>query len=444
MDMTQPVVPLQLRVLAGLHEGAVVGLAGPAEGAQALSLAAGEEADVRLRDAPGQARLEHEGSAWIWREADFEQAVAPGQAWRWGPVVLALAQADQAWPEALPPLAFDRQSFEPTALPDLPAAAHESDETDGAGLDAVGQTLPGDVPEVKADAEPTPTRGAIRPGRWLLVAVAAIVVILGGLVVFVLLSTGAAVPQTQALNPAPSSGPVNLALVEKAIAQLNLQGAVKARVREDGRLVLRGVVPDIETLEALTAAIARQTRRYTFLLLTQTEFEARARALQANLPAGIEASPEPGGLLVLLGKRDDVDWVLARQLVDSDLPEVVTVDHRLVVTPEAVNQWREDRQTLRQAAAAAMPAKAASQPQPSPVDGNAAVMPVQPLVPAVVPMPPLPAIHAVVGGARPYLVLGDGSKWLPGGKINALTLVSIDNEQLVFEDAQGRSFKKPR
>jgi type III secretion protein D len=446
MDMTQPVVPLQLRVLTGLHEGAVVALASPAEGAQGLSLAAGQEADVRLRDAPGQAVLNHEGGVWTWREAGFEQAVAPGHAWRWGQVVLALAAADQPWPEALPPLAFDRQSFESTALPEPLAAAHESAEADGAGLDAAGQTLPGDAPEATAepDPEPKPVRGANRPGRWLLVAVSAIVVVLGGLVVFVLLSTGTAVPQTQALSPAPSSGPVNLALVEKTIAQFGLQGAVKARVREDGRLVLRGVVPDIEALEAFTAAMARQTRRYTSLLLTQTEFEERARALQANLPAGIEASPEPGGLLVLLGKRDDVDWVLARQLVDSDLPEVVTVDHRLVITPEAVNQWREDRQTLRQAAAAATPAKAPPQAQPPAGDVGAAVMPVQPLVPAVVPMPPLPEIHAVVGGARPYLVLGDGSKWLPGGKISALTLVSIDNEQLVFEDAQGQTFKKPR
>jgi hypothetical protein len=190
-------------------------------------------------------------------------------------------------------------------------------------------------------------------------------------------------------------------------------------------------------------AVSRETRRYTPLLLTQVEFEARARAIQPNLPAGIEASPEPGGLLVLLGKRDDVDWVLARQLVDSELPEVVAVDHRPVVTPEAVSQWREVRQALRQAAATAKPV----QPPASPPAGEAAVAtvaPVQPLLEAPVPMPALPVIHAVVGGPRPYLVLADGSKWLPGGKINLLVLVSIDNEQIVFEDAQGRTFKKPR
>jgi type III secretion protein D len=445
MDMTQPVMPLQLRVLAGLHEGAVVALT-----EQGLALAAGGQADVLLRDAPAQATMSLADGVWTWREAGFEQALQSGQAWRWGPVVLALAAADQPWPDALPPLAFDRQSFEAPVLPDEAPAPEASAQDDDAHLAAAGAEasppLLADVAESDGLAQQRPARAAARPWRWLLLALLCIVLILGGLAAL-LLSAGGPAPQPVAAAPSASSGPVNLARIDRAIAELGLQGSVKARVREDGRLMLRGVVADNEALEALIGAVARETRRYTPLLLTQVEFEARARALQPNLPAGIEASPEPGGLLVLLGKRDDVDWVLARQLVDSELPEVVTVDHRPVVTPQAVSEWREARQALRQAAAAT-----AKPPQP-PVAASAGeaavttvttVAPVQPLVAAPVPMPPLPVIHAVVGGPRPYLVLGDGSKWLPGGKINALILASIDNEQIVFEDAQGRTFKKPR
>jgi hypothetical protein len=59
-------------------------------------------------------------------------------------------------------------------------------------------------------------------------------------------------------------------------------------------------------------------------------------------------------------------------------------------------------------------------------------------------MPALPAFAVVVGGARPYVVLADGRKWQPGGKINTLLLVSIDDQSIVFEDAHGNSFNKPR
>jgi type III secretion protein D len=441
MDMTQPVMPLQLRVLAGLHEGAGVALADPG-----LALAAGGDADVLLRDAPAQARLVLNDGVWTWREAGFEQALQSGQAWRWGTVVLALAAADQPWPDALPPLVFDRQSFQPPVLPDEApapeASAQPGDAHPAAASGEASPPLPADAAESGAPDQQPPARAAARPWRWLLLALLGIVLIMGVLAAL-LLSAGGPVPQPVAAVQSASSGPVNLARIDRTIAELGLQGSVKARVREDGRLMLRGVVADNEALEALIVAVARETRRYTPLLLTQAEFEARARALQPNLPAGIEASPEPGGLLVLLGKRDDVDWVLARQLVDSELPEVVTVDHRPVVTPQAVSEWREARQALRQAAATAKP----PQPPVAASAGEAAVAtvaPVQPLVAAPVPMPPLPVIHAVVGGPRPYLVLADGSKWLPGGKINALILVSIDNEQIVLEDAQGRTFKKPR
>lgn len=58
--------------------------------------------------------------------------------------------------------------------------------------------------------------------------------------------------------------------------------------------------------------------------------------------------------------------------------------------------------------------------------------------------PPLPAIAAVVGGPRPFLLLTDGRKWLPGGRVAGLVLQAIDDTTMVFEDGQGNVLRKPR
>jgi hypothetical protein len=49
-----------------------------------------------------------------------------------------------------------------------------------------------------------------------------------------------------------------------------------------------------------------------------------------------------------------------------------------------------------------------------------------------------------MGGARPFVLLTDGRKWLPGGRISDLVLQSIDDANLVFADAQGNVLRKPR
>ena len=161
MDMTQPVMPLQLRVLAGLHEGAVVALAD-----QGLALATGGDADVLLRDAPAQASLALVDGVWTWRETGFEQALQSGQAWRWGAVVLALAAADQPWPDALPPLVFDRQSFEAPVLPDEAPAPEASAKGDDAHPAAAGAEA---APPLLADAaEPDGLEADFDPKLWRL------------------------------------------------------------------------------------------------------------------------------------------------------------------------------------------------------------------------------------------------------------------------------------
>ena len=434
MDMSARPLVVQLRILRGMHEGAVVPLAG-----ERFALGAASPCDVILRDAPGQAELCAEEAGWGWREAGFERLVAPGQAWGWGDLVMSLASPGEPWPQDLPALVFERRpdpavpedgQVDPAkaaevASPEDPQAAAAaqatvSESADQPILDAVGADASG-APAVKAKGLP------------LGLLLACLVALVAVLAVLAVLAQRAAPAKPRPPTPAPSAaGPekVDLARIEAILARLGLNSSVQARLRGDGRLMLRGVVADNDQLEGLTAALARETRHYSPMLLTQAEFEERARALTPNLPAGIAPLPQPGGMLVLQARRAEVDWVLARQLVESELPEVFAVDHRGWQEPAAADSWRDSRQPAVARSAAL----------------NGLVQPTQPLESAAVAPPAGPAVNvvAVVGGPRPFLVLPDGSKWLPGGTFSGLTLRSIDNEAVVFEDAAGKTFRRPR
>jgi hypothetical protein len=417
MDVMVQFDLLQLRVLAGMHEGAVVPLS---DKPTSWQLARGPDADVLLRDAPGQAQLSRQGHVWIWRDADFEQILQPGQVWRWGPMVLSLALADQPWPEAWPELVFDRQ---PLPLGDQEVAGSPKEPADDA---PPPETSPTELvpPQVELNAQPPVKAAAARRvtgllKQWakrpvMLIAVAALALAFIMVLLASLILGQGKVPTTVASVPPAVSAPVDMDRIKRILAGMGLLESVEVKVRQDGRLLLRGVVADNEQLESLIAAVSRQARRYTPQLLTQSEFESRARALSRNLPEGIDVLAEPDGQMVLQARRDDVDWSLARQLVEVDLPEVVGVEYR----PRAKGELLQPLAQL---------------------DGNAL-----PSTSSRVVMPALPAFAVVVGGARPYVVLADGRKWQPGGKINTLLLVSIDDQSIVFEDAHGNSFNKPR
>lgn len=427
---------IQLRVLSGLHEGAV--LAWRSDQSR-LQLGPSGGVDVLLRDAPGLAELVCDQGAWSWQEPGFDQPLQIGQSWRWGPLVLSLASASQPWPEEMPALAFDRQ---PGRAPEVaPEPVIEAADAAGAVSEAASEPAsqeapagdePNSGPIDSPVAQGKTTRGSrMGAGRLAVVLALALVLILAllwGL-------AGQTKPAHETAAPAASEPivPVDLAQVKKALLDLGLASQVRSELRADGRLLLTGVVADDEQLEALMRAITPITRRVSPRVITQAEFVARARALQPNLPEGIEASPQEGGQLLLLAKQQEVDWVLARQLVDSELPEAVSVDHRSPVPPAPV-------QTARPAAPVA-PATPLGSPNPPAAPATVATSAAPPPEP---PFPALPAVSAVMGGPRPYLLLATGDKWLPGGKIGGVVLQSIQDDAVVFDDGQGRTLRKPR
>ena len=428
---------IQLRVLAGLHEGAV--LAWRSDQSR-LQLGPSGQVDVLLRDAPGLAELICDQGAWSWQEPGFDQPLQVGQSWRWGTLVLSLASASQPWPEEMPALAFDRQ---PGRAPEVaPEPVIEVADAAGAVSEAAepaSQEAPaGDEPNSEPIDPPVARGKTTRSSRM---AAGRLAVVLGLALVLILAVlwglAGQTKPAHEMAAPPVSEPilPVDLAQVKKALLDLGLASQVRPELRADGRLLLTGVVADDEQLEALMRAITPITRRVSPRVITQAEFVARARALQPNLPEGIEASPQEGGQLLLLAKQQEVDWVLARQLVDSELPEAVSVDHRSPTPPAPV-------QTARPAAPAA-PATPLGRPTPPAAEATVAA-PAAPPPPAEPPFPALPAVSTVMGGPRPYLLLASGDKWLPGGKIGGVVLQSIQDDAVVFDDGQGRTLRKPR
>lgn len=451
---------LQLRVLSGLHEGAVVALT------QEVALGGrGTQADVVLRDAPGQAWLvrqaqqaqqaqtpqalasltdeghggdrDRSGSQealWCWRERDFEQALQVGQAWRWGSLVLQLASADQAWEQAQAvSVVFEREGshMEPSAQE---GQGQKANEAHGPALEqgqtqgktqgkTQGQTQTEEAgeglaqPQGKGLLQHVSAKSGRSPlARVLLVLVMGIVLILGVLVLLV----GRAVPKAAVEVPSvqkPVVHPQEIRQVEKVVGQLGLAEALEVRVSQDGRLWVLGVVLDVEQLETLSNAIGKVTGRYEMSVLTQGEFEARVRVLQANMPEGVEVLAEPGGLLAVLSSKAQTDWKAVGKVVGSELPEVVQVEYRTLETEQKVVEWEEKRQAKRELVQAKAPQ---------------------------VKFAKVPQIVSVVGGDRPYLLLEDGQRWLLGGRMGEVVLQGIDDEAVVFVDKQGATLRKVR
>jgi hypothetical protein len=404
-----------LRVFKGLHQGASVALA---SFDSRVELGASGSAQVVLRDAPGVAQLALQDGVWFWQEEGFSQALQSGTVWRWGTVVLGLARDQDDWPSVLPMTSFVRTAPRPaiTSEPepqDLPASSANSAVNDPTPEHSEHQI---DNPSMQASL-----RGAVnlKQPRWTSkrVALALAGLILVMLLVLFLASTIMASRSAPPLQSATSSQrqPMDMALVQKVLLDLEVDAMVEPQLRSDGRLLLRGVVSDESQLEAVAGAFRKMSQHVNLMLITQSEFVSRVVTLQHNLPEGVFARAQPNGQLVLASANRPADWTLSDQLVKGELPEVVHLKHQ-VLSPIAMSQDVEpDTYTMNQTT---------------------------PLRDAA--FPAIPKIAAVIGGERPYLMLSQGQKWLPGGKMGGLTLVAIEEQNLVFEDPQNRQWRRPR
>lgn len=390
-------VTIELRILAGLHAGAVVGL--PGDGSP-VTLGADEANAVILRDAVfATATLAADEATWVLDLGERQIALASGDAVHLGALALALVERGSPWNDD----ALRWVEAVETAIPEADTVTAPLMREDDAIASA---PVPGAATPDGATGMPTsaPSRPSRSRGAYALAGVAALAAILApGIVVF-----GGNDSPAPAAAPAAAREPVRVdpKAVEAAVQQAGYGELVRVVPRDDGRVSLRGVVADEEAQEALLKAVSLVTRRVALELLTQREFSQRVNAITALLPEGVKARPAEGGIVALRGEVGDADDIaLSVTTVKTEIPEANGVEASALSVVKL--------------------SPAAATPRP--------------------PAPPrLPSLIAVQGGVNSYVMLASGERVLPGASINGYRLAAIEDDAIVVEDRGGRRYRIPR
>ncbi|MGE0329455.1 MAG: type III secretion system inner membrane ring subunit SctD [Ramlibacter sp.] len=455
-----PAIPapavLQLRILSGMHAGARAPLNG-----DGYLLGALDDCDFVLDDAgvqPHHARLSRTDSGWQldWVAQEGEDPVlAPmrlecGKAVPLGPVVVAVDEADAAWP-TLEQLVLVPHA--PALEPGLPEFANET-------LAPLGHW------RTRLRIVPSP-RGVVRVAAVSLGVLAVAVMMiwpleLGG-------PANAAVTQAAAVSqaaPKPvAPDPAQRRAIEAALASQGLTG--RARIDPAGAvwMVRAPVLSELDG-EALLAELAKLQPKP--ILRLPAEHELREEVTEALLrlagphAANVKLHAMGPGRFRLEGRiaRTDERDKLLKAVADA-FPQV-TWDNALQTTEDtaaalladlrnrgwqAAGEWKDGalalQVTLQQrdvpqweqtlvslAATHTVPlraslvfAPAAAAPAPAPrADGR---LPFQ--------------VRGVVGGDMPYVLLSEGDKLSQGGVWRGWRLASISASQVVFENGTQRA-----
>jgi hypothetical protein len=439
---------LELRIASGVHAGARIALPPASEaGTATLSIGPGLDHDVVLSDAPGSARLQFEEGNWRWAEQDFGAALTPGSAWKWGEVQFGLATPGSDW--SLPgTLLFDRSA--PRAVPPQDAvpsgasdtAAHPTSATDAGDERATGlkQTPdesggePGQLRDSEASRDPV-RAPARRTG--LVAILATLVLVLAGALFAAFAGRKPAEPTVARPSTSEPAAPSNAdpSAVMAALTGAGLDRHVRLIPLADGRIRLSGVVGDDDELDRAIAAVRRVTSRIVQGILTQREFAARVAELQLEAPQPVTLRAVPVGRVHLVDpERKGVDVRAVESWLARVLPEALAIEVPRAA-PLAETASRTEGPAGGGAAFAMAPAAAV------PVAAIATLPPVPSDEP---PLPDIPDIRLVMGGSNPYVVLGSGEKWLPGGRVGGWYLTAIESKALILEDTLGRQLRSPR
>jgi hypothetical protein len=220
--------------------------------------------------------------------------------------------------------------------------------------------------------------------------------------------------------------------VRAALSDAGLGQRVRVIPLADGRLRLSGVVADDDELDRAIAAVRPTTRRIVQGILTQKEFSTRVAELQAESPVPVTLRAAPvGRVLMVDADRPGVDIARLKDWLARVLPEALEV--------EAAQAARLAEAARSQPGPTMLPVPPVA--PPAPVTAIAALPAVPPNEP---PLPDLPDIRLVMGGTNPYVVLGSGEKWLPGGRVGGWYLAAIEARALILEDSLGRQLRSPR
>jgi hypothetical protein len=380
----------QLRVLSGWHQGACVPLL---TAVGELSVGSALDNDVVLRDAPfAQALVVWKNETWCLQQDSNSLELTIGQALAWQDLHLTIDLSTASWAY------LDAQTW-----PHSPQAVDTPALNDADSQTTLGNTtaLPMPNPDTQSTRRGKP---ALRDASWLRHSSRWVLVGLCGMLTF---AAVAAWTQMQAVSPAPMQPPalaldmpampaIDQSQLQAVIDQAGLTNVVRVEKVDGQRHALWGVVDDQDQLESLLRDVMVLTRKVIPHVLLQSEFEAQVKSLQDQLPLSILITADAGGKVWLSsesGEGAEMEAAITR--VKEALPQAVQV---------------------RTGAAKSRPAA-------------------KPLSDVVA----LPSVVAFQSGPQAYVLLANGERILPGGQINRLRLIRIEDQTLVLEDAAGQS-----
>lgn len=396
--MNQSAASVELRVLAGWHQGASVPLTAALG---EMSVGSALDNDVVLRDAPFvQALVVWKNETWCLQHGGNSLELSIGQALVWQDLHLTIDLPSSTWAylDAQP---WPHSTLHSTLDLDTPDVSLVDSPRPTDRLTELAMLMPMSGPDdlnarvgklVASDAS-----WLRRFSRWGFVGVCGMVTV----------AAVAAWTQMQEPSPAPMPSPaltldapaaplVDQSQLQAVIDKAGLSDVVRVEKVDGLRHALWGVVDDQDELESLLRDVMVLTRKVVPHVLLQSEFEAQVKSLQDQLPLSIRISADAGGKVWLIsdsGEGAEMEAAIAR--VKEELPQAVQV----------------------------RTSTAKSRPAAKPTSDVVA----------------LPSVVAFQSGPQAYVLLANGERILPGGQINRLRLVRIEDKTLVLEDATGQS-----
>lgn len=441
----------ELRVLDGLHAGARA----PLDDAQAQPLAIGSalDNDIVLGD-PGiaarHALLHWDAAQRRWRlqpaaEAEAAPAAARdaghglGEAVSLGPVRITVASANDPFDAVV-------------AAPAVQAPV------------LVDEPPPGEAAELTP--APAPAAPAPRWGRIAALLALVITLALGAGLWHVQQLAGeraAALPQRPApARPQPSAAVPAVDPIQAALRPLALERQLAVR-QVGGRPVVTGLVADAAAQEAVSSALLRLSPRPGLQVLTLADLRAQARDAGWRLPDALRLSLTPeGGLRVAGPVGTDADGAeLARRLqallppgvaLATDFEPPQRLAERFLAAAREQGFAIDGRlDGARLVAQLDLPDADRARWERWLLQAHPRLLGSLRLAVALREAPPAPRsdlrlpfrVASVVGGAAPQLLLADGTRLLPGGRVGDVTLERIDDDRLVLRRG-AQTFEVPR
>ena len=475
----------ELRVLSGRHAGATVPLAG------SLRLGPQDECDVILSD------MAHDGPAWLhvaagrWRitraapqdgavndpvMAEGDLLLAPlalGEAGTLGGVALTVSAPHAPWQKPAAQATGERRGeprTSPAPAPSSPLArADAAQAPEPSRQGQADQSLPtADAPAAQAAPAPRAGTARVRGGHRTALASGATLLVLGAGALTAIWALRHSPPPAATANTAAAPRPDPTRLQQQlqdirlALATVDPGLRLATEALPGGGARVSGWVADVDQLDRVTAALASVRPPPQLALRTTADLLDDLRSAAAASGAALSFELDGAGSVRVLGSvLTAAEHAQALAALQGRLPPGVALSDGMRVAQAqapAVQQWLQQRAGL-QGAQARWDADAGQllvrvdvTPQQRallerllaqrghPLEG----VPFTLVASDVAPTPPAPPLHAsaaplpfrirgVVGGASPYVVLGDGAKLQPGGQRSGWRLERITPDTLVFD-----------